>query len=129
MNIVKSFADYMENNGYGVFGVNLFIGGAPSEAPSTCWWLLSGGGGAKSKNATLGKQNSYIVSVFYRNSDTDDVYEKLQALSDMINNSQCVDFDYELIEAEATLLPTDEDYDSEERTVGTIQVTITVYQS
>ena len=32
MNIVRSFANFLENRGYGTFGDDIFIGGAPIEA-------------------------------------------------------------------------------------------------
>lgn len=130
MNINKSFATYMEDQGYGTFGDDLYIGGVPLEAPDVCWWIISGGGASEPKNTTGERQKRYIVSVFYRDIDTEEVYEKLQALEEEINSVECIDLDgYETVEAEATIFPADQDLDSEERTVGLLQVTLTIYQS
>lgn len=130
MNISKAFTDYMVDNGYGTFGDDLFIGGVPLEAPDTCWWVLSAGGASEPRNSTGERLKSYIVSVFYRNTSTEGVYEQLQALEELINGAECIEFDdYTLIDMEAITFATDQDLDSEERTIGLMQVSLMVYQS
>lgn len=130
MNITKDFTTYMSSLGFGTFGVDLFIGGVPLNAPSTCWWVISAGGASEPRNATGERQNRYVISVFYRNIDTEAVYNQLQSLSDGINSSQCIEFDnYTVVDAEATVFPTDQDLDNEDRTIGIVQITIAVYQN
>lgn len=129
MNVIKDFTDYISSSGFGTFGDDLFIGGAPLNAPSTCWWVVSSGGSSVQENKTGERKNDYVIDVFYRNTDTEEVYEQLQALSDVLNSATCIELDnYILIGAECTTFPADRDLDSEERTIGVLQVTLTIYQ-
>jgi len=128
MNITKAFADYMTLQGYGTFGSTLFIGGVPLDAPDTCWWIVSSGGNTLAKNGTGEKQKNYLISVFYRSTDQEEVYNKLEQFETLFNNNNCLEINgYDIIETEATSYPTDQDIDNEDRTVGLVQITLTVY--
>lgn len=130
MNIARAFAKFMEDNGFGVFGEDLFIGGVPQTAPNKAWWISFGGGFNLTKNKTGEKEKNYIVNIYYRNLDGEDVYNQLQELEELLNSSDCLEIEeYIITEIEASLFPTDQDLDNEDRTVGTIQATITVYSS
>jgi len=129
MNITKDFAEFMEDRGFGVLGTNLFIGGVSLDAPVACWWVVSGGGTPESKNITGERQNNYTVEVYYRDKDAQNVYNLMQSLSDEINSIGCLELEnYTLVTMESIVFPTDRDLDDEERTVGVLQVSITVYQ-
>ncbi len=128
MNIVRSFVEYLQNELFGVFGTDIFIGGAPKNAPDTCWWIVSAGGSPVIKNKTNEKVKAYILNIFYRNLDGEDVYDTLQSLEEQLNSDPCPELtDFEVVEFEATLFPTDQDLDVQDRTVGLIQATLTVY--
>lgn len=130
MNITKSFIQFMEDEGFGTFGTDIFIGGAPLEAPDPCWWVLSSGGTNTIKTHTGEKVKNYTINVFYRNTDAEDVYETLQTFEEDVNSAGCIQLDtYDTIEMEALLYPTDQDIDLEDRTVGVVEVAITVYSS
>lgn len=133
MNIVEAFANWLQSNNFGTFTTEprtLFIGGVPEDGPDEAYWLLSGGGANVGKNTTGEKQKNYIISVFYRNTDGKEVYDKLQAIEELINSKECFDLtDHTVIEAEATVFPTDQDLDIDDRTVGMLQTTITAYQN
>ncbi|MFA9228860.1 MAG: minor capsid protein [Agathobacter rectalis] len=123
MNIKKAFQQFMIDNGY----TDVFIGGAP-DSPAACWWILGGGGNSISKNTTGQKQKNYLLNIYYRDLNAENVDEKLQALEELMNKNECVDIgDYDIIETEATVFPTDQDIDNQERTIGLIQITLTVY--
>lgn len=129
-NVARSFCQWLEDNGYGQFGNTLFLGGAPLDSPDEAYWVVSGGGSNIGKNASGEKQKNYLISIFYRNTDAEDVYNNLQALEELLNSKDCIELDnYTVIEVEATLFPTDQDLDNEERTTGLLQATITVYQN
>lgn len=128
MNIAKSFAEFLVDNGYGTLGVDLFIGGVPQDAGNKAMWILAGGGAASTKNTTNEKLKQYIISVYYRNTDMQDVYETLQRLEELINSDACTQLDgYDTIDLEATGFPTDNDLDADDRTIGLLQVTLTTY--
>ncbi len=130
MNIAKAFTTYMVDNGFGVFGEDLFIGGAPLEGPASCWWVVSSGGAPELKNSTGETLKAYVLGVYYRDTDTEEVYEKLQELEELVNSIACVQLeDYDTVSMEALGFPADQDLDAEDRTVGLLQVTIEVHQS
>ena len=128
MNIVESLASYLISIGYGTaLNTDVFIGGVPT-IPSTAYWYIFSGGSPVTKNTTGEKIKSYSVQFFYRNVDAEDVYNKLQLIEVELNKSSCAQLSgFDTIEIEATVFPTDNDIDLEERTVGTIQVAIKTY--
>ena len=128
MNVTKEFAEFLEDEGYGTLGTDLFVGGAPQDAPDVCYWVLSGGGSPTSTNLTNNKQKQYIINVFFRDTDQENVYEKLQAIEELINSDACTQLgSYEVLGIECTLFPTDNDLDVEDRTIGLLEATITIY--
>ncbi len=128
MNINESFVEFLENSGFGTFGTNLYIGGVPLEAPDKSMWVTSGGGVNAGKNHTGEKLKAYIINIFYRNTDAKDVYDTLQSLEDILNDKECIDLTgYDVVEVESTQFPADQDLDDEDRTVGLVQATVTVY--
>jgi len=129
MNITKAFVDFMQSNGFGTFNSDLFIGGVPQDAPNRALWVISAGGNSKSKNDAGEKQKNYLLNVYFRNIDGQDVYDTLQDLEELLNSANCFELEgYEVIEIEATIFPTDQDLDMQERTIGMLQVTLTIYK-
>lgn len=128
MNIARDFADQLISLGFGTtFGTDVFIGGAPQEA-NECWWIVSAGGSPEVRNQTGEVRKNYILNVFYRSTDEESVYNEMQSLEIELNKSNCLQLsNFDTIEIVATLFPTDQDIDSQERTVGTIQVAIKTY--
>lgn len=128
MNITHSFAQFMEDQGFGTLGTNLFIGAVPQDAPDKCWWVVSSGGSNTTRNKTGERIKEYTVSVFYRSTDSKEVYDDLQEFEETINNTECEQLaSYDTIEMQCITFPTDEDIDSEERTKGLAQVKLTIY--
>lgn len=129
-NITHDFAAYLQVQGYGTLGTSLFIGVVPQDAPDACFWVLSSGGSNQSRNNTGERVKNYTISLFYRSMDSEDVYNKLQSLEELINGKQCITLtSYDTIQAQAIVYPTDQDIDSEERTIGLIQVLLTIYSN
>jgi hypothetical protein len=127
MNITREFAGFMENEGFGTVGQDIFLSTAP-KSPDKCFWLLSGGGSPEINNETGEKVKNYLISVFMRDIDTENVYDTLQDLEEAINRGDCKELDgYEVVEITATLFPTDQDLDNEDRTVGLLQVSCKTY--
>ena len=127
MNVIKDFVTFLDDNGFGTFGTDLFIGVAPVKV-STCYWVTAAGGINKQKNVTNNKLKNYVIDVFYRNTDQEAVYNNMQALEELINGDACTQLaNYETIEMEATLFPADQDIDLNERTVALLQATVTIH--
>ncbi len=128
MTLKRSFAAYMELKGFGVFGTDLFLNGAPQDAPEACWWVLATGGAPISENRTGEKLKKYVVSVYYRDLDAQIVDEKLHEFEEELNTQFCDQLEgFVTVDIEVTTFPTDQDIDVNERTVGLAQVSIQTY--
>lgn len=120
----------MQANNFGNAGQNLFIGNVPLKAPKSCWWVVVTGGASTLKAHTGERLKQYTLNVFYRNTSSEDVDEKMQAFEEFINSKPCKSLaHYEVIEIDATLFQSDRDIDDEDRTVGVVEVSIIVHQS
>lgn len=129
MTILESFAQLMADNGFGVLGTDLFLGSAPNE-PTSLWWIVALGGTPTVRADTGEKIKEYILTVFYRNNDAQDVNQRLQELEEFLNNKDCKDLSgYDTLDIEASGFFTDNDLDLEDRALGSIEVTAKVYQS
>lgn len=130
MNIVESFAAYLESSlDDVVIGDNLFIGGVPQEAPDSCWWVTASGGSAETKLETGEMVRNYQIDVFYRDIDEQAVYDSIQSLEETIDGDPCTQLSgYDTIDMEATLFSVDQDIDSEDRKVGLLQISIRTYK-
>jgi len=132
MTLSGALAKYIQDLGiYGIFGTDIFIGAVPSEkAEAKAMWIVGAGGAPVIRNQTGEKTKSYIRTIFYRNTDAEDVDTVLQGLETHFNSKLCDQLEgYDTIDMEASGLATDGDIDAEDRTIGSIELTITVYQS
>lgn len=130
MTIARSFIEYLELQGFGSFGVDLFIGGAPLDADDRIIWVLSSGGNNSSKNVSGEKQKAYLLSIYCRDTDPEYVDQTLQNIEELLNTKDCIELTgYMVLESETTLFQSDQDIDSEDRTIGLLQVTFTVYSN
>lgn len=130
MNILEAFKDWLEDEDYGTFGTDLYIGGVPLEAPDDVYWITSNGGSNIQKLNTGEKLKNYIINIYFRSSNQENIYDKLQEIEEALNTKECIELEgYTVIEVEATSFPVDQDIDNEDRSIGLIQATITAYQT
>lgn len=132
MTIKQAFALYMVSLDLGTVtgdARNIYKNGVPEGAPDKCWWLRGGGGSPTHRNNTGERVKDYVVDVFYRNVGEEDVDETLQAFEELINSKHCDQLSgFDVVEIKASNMSSDQDLDQEDRFVGLVQVTITVYQ-
>ena len=132
MNIAKSFATYLQDElSVATIGQDLFIGLAPrsDKAPDTLWWIKAFGGDPTTRLKTGETMKQYIVEINYRNRDYETVYEQLQSVEESINSDTCSQITgYDTIDIEATTFPIDDDIDSEDRKVGLLRITLTIFK-
>lgn len=138
MNIVEAFAEYLASTVGATLGHDLFISRAPASnsnsqdgdaIPDNLWWIVAGGGVAVSGSQSR-RMRSYTINVYYRDRKAENVYNKLQSLSDAMTCDGCLSLaGYDVIDARETGLWSDQDLDDENRSVGLLQVTITTFKS
>lgn len=130
MNIAEAFVEYMEDLSMGVLGTTIYINSVPKEALDAVWWVVKSGGSPVRKNSTGERVKDYNLSVYYRNTDAEQVYELMQDFEEEINSKSCIQLDgYDTIEMEASIFTADQDLDNEDRVVGLMNVRISVYQN
>lgn len=131
MNIATSFANYLESLGIATLGQDLWIGEAPSsnEVPDNIWWILVNGGNPIRKNSTGESTKGYQIQVFARNRNPRIIADAMQSLEENLNCDDCAQLDgFDTVDIEATVFPIDTDLDDEDRKVGLLQATLTIYK-
>lgn len=135
MTLTKSLQQYLKQLGQDL-GIetleqDIIIGRAPSsnETSDDIWWMITNGGGILQKNQTGEARKSYAFLVYRRGRNYREIDEELQTLEENINCDRCSVLEgFDTIDIEATVFPTDDDLDSEDRKVGMLQVTVTTYK-
>ena len=132
MNVAKAFATYLQDElSVATIGQDLYIGHAPSstKAPSTLWWIKAFGGDPITRLSTGETMKQYIVEINYRNRDYETVYEQLQSVEENINSDTCSQITgFDTVDLEATTFPIDNDLDSEDRKIGLLRITLTIFK-
>ena len=129
MNVARAFASYLQDTGVATLGQDLFISRAPlsTEVPSRIFWLKASGGTEVAKSVNGRAQRQHLIEVYHRDTDTAAVYDVMQELSDDLTCAGCLTLEgYEVLEVSTSGPFTDQDLDDEERTVGLLQVRITI---
>lgn len=132
MTLTESFARFIENQGYGTLGQNIYLFRVPNskKTETELLWLIPSGGTPVSRNKTGEIIKSYQVLIYFRSNSAKKVDVVLNDLEETLNCSQCVNLEgFELVDLRASQLPIDQDLDSENRMVGSINCQLQVYKS
>lgn len=128
----QSFVKFLTNKGYGIPGQNIYLFRVPNskKTETDILWLIPSGGSPIRRNRTGEMIKSYQILIYYRSNSAKKVDEVLNDLETTLNCSQCVNLEgFELVDIRVTQLPVDQDLDSENRMVGSINVQLQVYKS
>ena len=131
MTISQSFINFLENEGYGTFGQDIFLYRVPNSIKTQIdlFWIIPSGGTPISKNKTGEIIKAYQFLVYYRSTSSRKIDEVLFNLEETLNCRNCVELDgFELVSMETTQFAADQDLDSENRMVGFLQVQLQVYK-
>lgn len=131
MTISQSFVKFLENQGYGIFGQDIYLYRVPNskKTKTNLIWIIPSGGAPTSRNATGELIKTYQFLLYYRSVKAKNVDEVLSRLEEMLNCSNCVELEgYELVEMATTQFPADQDLDDENREVGLLQISLQVYK-
>ena len=132
MNLIETFGDWLIEQSVMTSG-QLYISRVPSgpNAPDTLWWLKAEGGADLSRYVTGESIQNTVIGVYYRDTDPQAVYNRLEALRNLVVCAGCLTLEgYTIKETPTTQGPfTDQDLDNEEREVGTLKVVLTTSRS
>lgn len=131
MNIVDSFAEYLQDLGIATLGQDLFIGEAPSskQVSNSIWWIIDDGGNNQLDLSTGEKIKIHRISVYNRGNNYQTVKDDIHEAELLINDDGCTQLNgYETLDIEVATFPIDNDIDSEDRKVGLLQVNLKTYK-
>ncbi len=129
MNIIQSFANWLGENSIATLGQDLRISRAPNK-PNHLFWLLASGGAVNSKNVNRGVRQSHTISVYCRDDDPRVVYDSLHTLEELVLTAGCISLEGYVVTDLVTAGPfTDQDLDSQSRTIGLLEITVETYRS
>lgn len=131
MTISQSFVKFIEEKGYGVFGQNIFLYRVPNslKTQTELLWIIPSGGQPIATNKTGELIKEYQFLVYYRSNSAEKVDLVLSDIEEVLNCSSCVNLEgFELVSIKVTQFPADQDLDSENRMVGSLQATVQVYK-
>lgn len=132
MTIGQSFIKFLESQGCGVFGQDLFLIRVPNslKTKTNIFWVTPSGGNPVQRNKTKELIKSYSFIIHFRSQSAREVDERLFALEKVLNCMSCVNLEeFNLVSIKATQFGADQDLDSEDRMIGTISVQIEVYEN
>lgn len=131
MNIIESFANYLQTLGIATLGQTLFIGNAPSSnrVSDSIYWIIESGGSPLSMNSTGESLKNVSIEVYYRDRNYKNVYDNMHYLEETISCNGCVQLDgFDIIKLDVVSYPIDQDLDNEDRKIGMLQVNILTYK-
>ena len=127
--VTEAFIQWLEQEGIGTFGTDIYSPQIPEDAPDAAYWLQTAGGGVVLTLATGEKVKQYFVTINYRSRKGKEVERKLFDLENLINKPQCLKLTgFEVYEVSATQFPVDNDLDDEDRRIGFVQANIQIYK-
>lgn len=125
----EAFIQYLQDNGYGTAGTNLFLGELPIEAPDVSYLVVVSGGNPELVTADGGMLKIYTFNVYYRSLAGKDIERQLFSLEEKLNCSTCVNLNgFETIYSRATQFAQDIDLENENRRIGLLQAQIRLYK-
>lgn len=122
--------NYLQSIGCGSFGTDLFFGRVPQSAktPVDLWWVVPNSSNVTQHNVSGEDTIEYHYELYYRSMSVQKISEKLFQASKEIVGSHCYNLDnFHTIEVKLESVNQPTLKDSEERLIGNIVFTVTVY--
>lgn len=130
MTVFQAFINFLEEQGCGVFGQNIYAYRVPNskKTQTELYYLIPSGGSPVRRTSTGKAIKLYQILIYFRSNSAEKVDNTLNELEKLLNCAGCVELEgFELVDIQATSFPTDQDLDSENRMVGMIQCQLQVY--
>lgn len=125
----EAFVKFLEEKGYGTFGVNLFLGELPIEAPDKAWLVVVSGGNPELVTLDGGMIKLYTFNVYRRALAGKEIERELFGLEETLNCAECVNLEgFQTIYTRATQFAQDNDLENENRRIGLVQAQIRLFR-
>lgn len=127
MTFLQAFAEALAPAVGATLDQDMFVSRVPA-VPSSAW-LIKAFGGVPTLHAVTGARiKDYNVQVFYRDQDTQAIYDKLYALEELLNGPGLDLEGFQVVETNCLVFPTDNDLDAEDRDVGLLQAVVSIFK-
>lgn len=125
----EAFVGFLQNKGIGTFGVDLFMGEMPLEAPDNAWLVTVSGGGPELVTLDGSMVKLYTFNIYHRSLTGKEIERKLFSLEEDLNRASCVTLEgFETIYSRAVNFAQDIDLESENRRIGLLQAQIRLFK-
>lgn len=125
----EAFVKLLQDKGIGTFGVNLFLGEMPLDAPDNAWLVLVSGGQPDLVTADGSMVKLYTFNIYHRSLAGKEVERELFSLEEDLNCTTCVNLEgFETIYSRATQFTQDTDLENENRRIGLLQAQVRLFK-
>jgi hypothetical protein len=125
----EAFVKFLEDKNIGTFGVDLFLGEIPLEAPDNAWLVVVGGGNPEVVTLDGGMIKLYTFNIYHRSLAGKEIERELFSLEEELNCATCVNLDgFETIYSRATNFAQDVDLENENRRIGLLQAQVRLFK-
>lgn len=125
----ESFVKFLEQKGIGTFGVDLFLGQMPLDAPDNSWLVVVGGGNPEVVTLDGSMVKLYTINVYHRSLAGKELERELFSLEEELNCTSCVKLEgFETIYTRAINFAQDMDLENENRRIGMLQASIRLFK-
>lgn len=128
--VSESFIDWLEVEGYGAFGNNIFLNRKPLNSVSDSFVVTTAGGQVVRRLITGEVVKQYLIQVQYRSVSNKDVDRTLFALEERLNARDCFELDGFNVDYVSTFqFASSQDIDNEELQTGMLTVNVQLYRA
>ena len=126
--IGREVIDFLCNELDLVFGDDIFFMRVPTTGKKPVFWLIQNGGYVDRQLKTRQKVKSYSYMLRYRDTKAKNVDETIFKVETILNRLSCIKFkNFQVYNVQVGSLGTDEDVDVQDRYVGSLSLTISIY--
>lgn len=124
----EAFVNYLQGLGIGTFGVDIYTGELPQNAPDDAWLIVVSGGNPDVVTLDGGMIKRYTFNIYRRSVAGKKIERDLFSLETQLNCSQCVQLEgFETIYSRATQFAQDIDLDNANRRIGLLQAQVRLF--
>lgn len=129
LTVGEAFIKYLEDHTIGTFGVNLFMGELPQDAPDESWLVVVSGGNPDTVTLDGGMIKVYTFNIYRRSLAGKKIERDLYSLEQTLNCATCVELQgFETIYSRAMQFAQDIDLDNANRRIGLLQVQVRLFR-
>lgn len=128
--VSESFVEWLEIEGYGVFGKNIFMNRLGVKAPNDSFTIITSGGQLVNRLVTGEAVKQYLIQVRFRSSSSRKVDRTLFVLEELLNSDQCFKLTgFDIEQVSTAQFASSQDIDNEELQTGLLTVNVRLYRA